>query len=424
MGTKKNSIFGVTLLLFPLFISISYAQITWERNPNPVLNPGPSGSWDDSGVSTSSVLFVGNEYKMWYMGKGGVGYASSPDGIVWTKSQANPVLLPGIASAWDGGRIAHVSVLFVNGTYQMWYNGVDGLNDNRIGYATSPDGIRWTKYAANPVVDLGSAGAWDDHEVMHPYVLLDGSTYRMYYNGFGNQLQRIGLATSTDGIKWTKHPANPLLAPGPLGAWDDDILGPLCVLPSQNLYLMWYFALSRNGIARVGYATSTDWIHWTKYPSNPVLSAGAVGAWDDGGVAHPIVLFRDSVYKMWYSGLHGSFMRIGYASSRNVISGVEESPGSQLQFTLGQNYPNPFNPSTTISYSLPKSSTVTLTIFNALGQGVASLVNERKEAGRHQVTWDAADVPSGVYFYHLQVRPVDNAPAWEVTQTKKLVLVR
>ena len=69
---------------------------------------------------------------------------------------------------------------------------------------------------------------------------------------------------------------------------------------------------------------------------------------------------------------------------------------------LNQNYPNPFNPSTTIRYGLPQSSTVSLTVFNALGQRVRQLVNEEQEAGYHEVKFDGTGLASGVYFYRLR----------------------
>jgi hypothetical protein len=84
-------------------------------------------------------------------------------------------------------------------------------------------------------------------------------------------------------------------------------------------------------------------------------------------------------------------------------------------FLLLNNYPNPFNPGTTIEYRIPKLSQVSLKVFNSLGQEVAILVNEEKDAGYYQVRWDAA-LPSGVYFYRFQ--------AGEYLTTKRMILLR
>ncbi|MDI6804921.1 MAG: T9SS type A sorting domain-containing protein [Bacteroidota bacterium] len=96
-------------------------------------------------------------------------------------------------------------------------------------------------------------------------------------------------------------------------------------------------------------------------------------------------------------------------------AGVRDEPVPQ-HFMLHQNYPNPFNPSTTIWYELPRASFVTFKVYNVLGQEVATLVNERREAGKHTVEFNAGGLPSGVYFYRLQ--------AGSFTQTKKLLLLR
>ena len=71
------------------------------------------------------------------------------------------------------------------------------------------------------------------------------------------------------------------------------------------------------------------------------------------------------------------------------------------KYELFQNYPNPFNPTTTITYSLPKNSFVTLTIYDLLGREVATLVNEEKHSGTYKVTWNAQNKPSGIYFYKI-----------------------
>ncbi|NQV49011.1 MAG: DUF3494 domain-containing protein [Candidatus Marinimicrobia bacterium] len=71
-------------------------------------------------------------------------------------------------------------------------------------------------------------------------------------------------------------------------------------------------------------------------------------------------------------------------------------------FNLSQNFPNPFNPSTTISYQVPVSSHVTLTITDMLGREVSVLVNDMQTAGSHQIVWDAQSFPSGTYIYRLE----------------------
>ena len=87
-----------------------------------------------------------------------------------------------------------------------------------------------------------------------------------------------------------------------------------------------------------------------------------------------------------------------------------------LEFALDQNYPNPFNPSTTISYSIPVKSRVTLKIFNALGKEIITLVNEEKSEGNYDVKFDASGIPSGIYFYKLN--------AGEFSSTKKMILLK
>jgi aminopeptidase N len=85
-------------------------------------------------------------------------------------------------------------------------------------------------------------------------------------------------------------------------------------------------------------------------------------------------------------------------------------------FSLEQNYPNPFNPSTTIKYSLGKAGITTLKIYDVLGKEVATLVNEELQAGPHEVTFDASNLPSGVYVYKIQ--------SGEYINSKKMLLLK
>ena len=86
------------------------------------------------------------------------------------------------------------------------------------------------------------------------------------------------------------------------------------------------------------------------------------------------------------------------------------------KFELTQNYPNPFNPATTISFSLPKSGYVSLKVYNALAQEVATLVNGVKEAGNHRIDFNAVNLNSGIYFYKLETG--------DIAQVKKMTLIK
>ena len=95
---------------------------------------------------------------------------------------------------------------------------------------------------------------------------------------------------------------------------------------------------------------------------------------------------------------------------------VDEEVIAPKTFTLEQNYPNPFNPTTTIQFSLNTASPVKLTVFDILGQEVATLVNEYKSVGSHKVQWRANTMPSGVYYYRLE--------ADGFSKTHKMVLMK
>jgi len=103
------------------------------------------------------------------------------------------------------------------------------------------------------------------------------------------------------------------------------------------------------------------------------------------------------------------------ALSANTTS-VENSMIRPGGFRLEQNFPNPFNPTTVISYKLSVSSDVKLSIFDVLGKEVATLINEKKPAGIYTVQWNAGGMPSGIYFYKLDVG--------KYVETKKLVLIK
>ena len=121
----------------------------------------------------------------------------------------------------------------------------------------------------------------------------------------------------------------------------------------------------------------------------------------------------ESAYEWWT--FKGNNQRTGYRKS--IITSVK-NPFQKIpeKFALRQNYPNPFNPTTIIEYDLPKDSRVKILVFDMLGRQVRMLVDEEKSGGSYKVEFNANNLSSGVYFYHLQTN--------EFAQTKKLVLMR
>jgi len=100
------------------------------------------------------------------------------------------------------------------------------------------------------------------------------------------------------------------------------------------------------------------------------------------------------------------------------ITDVNESYVNNVpaSFELSQNYPNPFNPSTKIVYTVSEATNINLTVFNILGQQVAQLVNDFKNVGTYEVTFDAENLPSGLYLYTFE--------AGNTRITKKMTLLK
>lgn len=102
--------------------------------------------------------------------------------------------------------------------------------------------------------------------------------------------------------------------------------------------------------------------------------------------------------------------------NRNYIGITPISTEIPKDFALNQNYPNPFNPVTKIRFSIPKSSGVKITIYDALGKEIENIVNEFLKPGTYEADWDASGIPSGTYFYRIT--------SGEFSQTKKMILVK
>jgi len=405
----------------------SFAQLPWERgSSDPVLSPGPAGSWDSWGVYAPFVLRHGDTLKMWYSGvKSGdlhqSGYAISFDGIDWQRDTLNPVLHVGTSGSWDAALAVHPYIIVDDTTYHMWYGGTDNPANTAfsIGYATSTDGIKWAKAdSVNPVLDLGDPGEWDSATLAGHSYYFDGETFHMWYAGSDNLDYTgtcIGYATSSDGIHWEKYSGNPVFCG--LGSWDSQGALTPRVIVDESGYKMWYSG-NNGSYGRIGYATSPDGIVWAPSPSDDfVLDFGDSGQWDDRGVQHPHVILDDTTYHMWYSGFRSDTgNRIGHATASPTSIKNNDYKYIPNIFSLSQNYPNPFNPITNIEFQIPYSEFVTLRIYNLLGKEVATLVSNKLKSGNHTYHFDGRNLASGVYYYQLV--------AGEFQDVKKMILLR
>jgi hypothetical protein len=108
----------------------------------------------------------------------------------------------------------------------------------------------------------------------------------------------------------------------------------------------------------------------------------------------------------------------------NVLTPVWQTEFFPTDLVLEQNYPNPFNPTTVLSFGIRDLGFVSLKLYDLLGREVATLVNEAKQPGTYEATWDASGMPSGVYFARLGIRRSGPHEALELAQVRKLVLLK
>lgn len=288
---------------------------SFTKHPNnPVLTAGPDGSWDDDSVWSPVVVKEADTFKMWYRGYDGsvgrIGLATSADGVDWIKHPSNPLLSPG--EAWESNGIFPGSVISDTGTYKLWYTGYDADGVGQIGYATSPDGVVWTKYGGNPVFSVGPSGSWDDEVIRGPSVIVDGPTYHMWYAGVDGMAARIGHATSSDGNSWTRDLANPVLDLGPPGAWDWLNVYSPDVVKVGGEYQLWYSASTLPSSWSSGYATSVDGKNWKR--QRLTIPEGPPGSFDADSADYVSVIVDGKNYHIWYSGYSNSYS-IGYAGA-------------------------------------------------------------------------------------------------------------
>ena len=221
-----------------------------------ILPRGPAGSFDSTHAKYPCVLKHGDRWMMWYSGRGddaftgSIGWATSRNGLHWTKAAGGrPVLEPGGVGTADETKADHPAVVRFAGRFHMWYTAGPRDSRYRICYATSEDGVRWQRQnGGRPVLGTGSRGKFDDRVVLHPAVVRDPcGLLHMWYNGVGPQQDfRIGHATSRDGIKWERQNDG------------NAVLSPGKVSGRREIYVYNAMVLLENGVYRMWYSSALD----------------------------------------------------------------------------------------------------------------------------------------------------------------------
>ena len=273
---------------------------------NPVLG-GDLGTCFDI-----SVLKEGDTYRMWFSWrpKKSIALVESKDGIKWSKPEI--VIGPNDKTDWEND--LNRPVVIKNGDrYQMWYTG-QARGKSWIGYATSKDGKSWKRESDKPV--LSAEKPWEKVAVMCPHVIYDekAKLYRMWYSG-GEQYEpnAIGYATSEDGLKWTKHENNPIFRPDPKERLGERPGDGLPGDPSGRLARHVLHRLPGVDHAQIGIARSKDGItDWQRHPANPIIRPGK-DQWDHDAVYKPYAIFDGKKWLLWYNGRRGGVEQIGLA---------------------------------------------------------------------------------------------------------------
>jgi predicted GH43/DUF377 family glycosyl hydrolase len=203
----------------------------------------------------------------------------------------------------------------------MWYTG-QARGHSWIGYAASQDGKTWKRMSDKPV--LSAEESWEKVAVMCPHVLYDEKLklYRMWYSG-GEQYEpnAIGYATSKDGLKWTKHENNPIFRPVPENAWEKERVTACQVIRQGDWYLLFYIGFRDRDHAQIGVARSRDGIgDWQRHPANPIIRPGK-DKWDHDAVYKPYAIFDGRRWLLWYNGRRGGMEQIGLAIHNDVDLG-------------------------------------------------------------------------------------------------------
>lgn len=207
---------------------------------------------------------------------GAIGLATSQDGASWTKYSGNPVLNPTLFGA-DQKYMASPYAFKYAQTYSMWYTGgtTSSSPTTSILQASSYDGINWMKAPSPALTPSTDANAWDSGSLYSPSVIYDGTNFELWYSALDKTFTtpRIGFATSPDQMTWTRSSSNPVLTQGPAGSWDSAGVEQPSVILNSNGYMVYYDGIGQYSSAQIGVATGPSSIALPEFPG-PTLIMG------------------------------------------------------------------------------------------------------------------------------------------------------
>ena len=392
----------------------------------------PCGAFADwqsqtSGVTDNlfSVYFV-SETNGWAVGSNGRILSTSNGGALWAQQVSNttqtlfsvvfPAALTGYAiggsntvvktinggASWSAGTISGMLTL----------TGVD-FADVNTGYACGGDGRVAETTNGGATWTVLNAAAMD----LNVIKVIDANTVSI------GSLSGTVFRTTNGGTSWTTQTSS-----------STNFISAITFSDVNNGYF------TTLGLSEDVYKTSNGGSSWQQ-----VTSPGNTSGLTDLSLVSSSIVYgagpTGTIRRTTNSGMNwetqtgadtadlkGIFMvnaSVGYAVGYNgrIFKTVNGGIGIQQisteipkSFYLSQNYPNPFNPATKIRFALPRGSFTRIVVYDALGRETETLVNEQLGAGTYEVNWDAADMPSGVYFYRLSAN--------DFFETKKLILIK
>lgn len=334
---------------------------------NPILR-GTPGEWDEAGVGRAVVQHMeGQDWRMWYDGfcKGGalkVGYATSKDGIHWTKYEGNPVFEA--SEEWEGNTTSATSVVYANGLFYLYYWAPGHLKPpkmKRIGLAVSKDGIHWEKKGivldADPqILNEGTASGGTGLDAAKVVYMRQEGRWYMIFTAFGACGNWNGLAQSPDGIHWTKVKGPVIQVRGPHNSLSDGMerWGTLrCPIQIGSIWAGFATGIG-GGWAPAAALTLDEWVALgaSSMPSKQDYESGMIGVpysievadgyyyiyYKVGGTAASIGLIRAPMHSVHQPMLLWEKERITKRQTSMILepNSVESVAGLTLNLTSDQ----------------------------------------------------------------------------------------